>query len=413
MFHVPRYAGGHPRLTLGLIAATVLGTAIAAGVASSRPVVADKAADSPAPVKRPVVQVVQNLPELTEALNRVSRGGRGFSGAVLVARGDQVLFRQVYGMADHDADRPLVLESRFRLASVSKQFTAAAVLKLQDEGVLSVEDPLCRWIQPCPDAWAPVRLHHLLAHTSGVPDLMARPAWGLQRVTPATVEELTEASKQYRLQFPPGSKVRYDNAGYNLLGDVVERASGLPLATYLQQAFFTPLGMKDTGSDADGGARDLVTGYAHFPGGLTAQKDANVSIVFAAGALYSTLDDMLVWQQALHHGRVISPRAYAQMTADHAPDTTPGERGRVRRDWGFGLFTNSLGRQVRPAFEDRQIYHTGSWSGFRNLVTWQPEADVTVIVLSNNYHQRDQVFLITQQAMAEALGRSFPTTLAR
>lgn len=398
---------------MALIAATALGVAVAAGVASSRPLVAETATVAAAQAPRPPVQVVQTLPELTGALDRVSRGARGFSGAVLVARGDHVLFRQVYGMADHEAGRPLALDSKFRLASVSKQFTAAAILKLQDEGVLSVYDPLCKWIQPCPAAWEPIRLHHLLAHTSGVPDLMARPAWGLQRVTPATSAELTEDSKRYRLQFPPGSKVRYDNAGYNLLGAVVERATGVSLATYLQRTFFTPLGMKDTGSDADGKARDLVTGYAHFPGGLTPQNDANVSIVFAAGALYSTLDDMLIWERALHHGRVVSSRSYAQMTADHAPDSTPKERGRPRRDWGFGLFANSLGRQVRPAFEDRQIYHTGSWSGFRNLVTYQPEADVTVIVLSNNYHQRDQVFLITQQAMAEALGRPFPTTLAR
>jgi len=272
VFHVPRHAGGHPRLTLALIATTVLGTAVVAGVASSRPVADEPLVQPLLTATRPPVEVVQSLPELTEALERVSRGGRGFSGAVLVARGDQVLFRQVYGMADHAADQPLALDSRFRLASVSKQFTAAAILKLQDEGVLSIYDPLCKWIQPCPVAWEPVRLHHLLAHTSGVPDLMARPAWGLQRVTPATVEELTEASKQYRLQFPPGSKVRYDNAGYNLLGDVVERASGLSLAIYLQRTFFTPLGMKDTGSDADGKARDLVTGYAHFPGGLTPGK---------------------------------------------------------------------------------------------------------------------------------------------
>jgi CubicO group peptidase (beta-lactamase class C family) len=414
VFHVPRHAGGHPRLTLGLISVAVLGVAVAVGVASSRPSTPTTAAHAaPAPAPRPPLRVVETLPQLQAALDRVSQGSRGFSGAVLVARGDQVLFRQVYGMADHEADQPLTLDSRFRLASVSKQFTAAAILKLQDQGVLSVDDPLCRWIQPCPEAWAPIRLSHLLAHTSGVPDLMARPAWGLQRVTPATAAELTEASKQYRLQFEPGTRVRYDNAGYNLLGAVVERASGLSLADYLQRTFFTPLGMRDTGSDADGRAQGLVTGYAHFPGGLTPQTNANVSIVFGAGALYSTLDDMLVWERALHHGRVVSPAAYRQMTADHAPDSTPEERGRPRRDWGFGLFANSLGRQVQPAFEDRQIYHTGSWSGFRNLVTYQPEADVTVIVLSNNYHQRDQVFLIAEQGMAEALGRPFPGSLSR
>ena len=85
----------------------------------------------------------------------------------------------------------------------------------------------------------------------------------------------------------------------------------------------------------------------------------------------------------------------------------------ARRDWGYGLFTNSLGRRVRPDFLDRQIYHTGSWSGFRNLVAHQPEGDVTVIVLSNNYHQREAVFLLSQQGMAEALGRAFPTAMAR
>ena len=362
--------------------------------------------------ERPPVEVVEALPRLASRLTVEGETGR-FSGGVLVARGDTVLFRQVYGMADHRAGRPLALDSRFRLASVSKQFTAAAIMKLQDDGVLSVDDPVCRWIQPCPEAWQPVRLRHLLSHTSGIPDLMARPQWGVRRVTPATLAELTEDSKAFRLQFPPGTKVRYDNAGFNLAAAVVEAASGRSFADYLQITFFDPLGTSDTGLDMDGAAPDIITGYANFPGGLTAQDNANVSIVAGAGALYSTLDDMLVWQRALHGGRLLSADAYAAMIADHAPDTTPSERGRPRRDWGFGLFANRLGQQVRPAFDDRQIYHTGSWSGFRNLVSYQPEADITVIVLSNNYHQRDQVFLITQQAMAEALGREFPTTLAR
>ncbi len=376
--------------------------------ATVRPLPVPPAAE-PLPPRPPLV-AVQDLPDLTEQLDRW--GGSGaFTGGVLVAKGDQVLFRQVYGYADRSLGKPLALDSRFRLASVSKQFTAAAILRLQDEGVLSVDDPLCRWINPCPAAWAPIRLHHLLSHSSGVPDLMARPGWGLRRVTPATPAELTAESAQYGLQFAPGTKVRYNNAGYNLLGYVVQKASGLPLRDYLRDAFFEPLGMADTGFEDD--ASGVVMGYANFAGGPTPQPNHNVSIIFAAGALYSTLDDLLVWERALHGGKLLSPESYRQMIADHAPADTPDERGRPRRDWGFGLFVNSLGRRVRPDFLDRQIYHTGSWSGFRNLVTYQPDGDVTVIVLSNNYHQREAVFLLSQQGMAEALGRPFPTALNR
>ncbi|MDQ3125406.1 MAG: beta-lactamase family protein [Pseudomonadota bacterium] len=366
-------------------------------------------ASEPLPPRPPLV-VVESLPQLAEQLNRWGGSGQ-FSGGVLVARGDEVLFRQVHGFANRNLGTPLALNSRFRLASVSKQFTAAAILRLQDEGVLSTEDPLCRWIQPCPPAWAPIRLHHLLAHSSGIPDLMARPAWGIRRVTPASMEELTAESMQYGLQFAPGTKVRYNNASYNLLGAVVEKASGASLHDYLRTAFFGPLGMVDTGYDD--GPSDVVMGYANLAGGLTEQPNANVSIIVGAGALYSTLDDLLVWQRALHGGRLLSPRSYAMMIADHAPADTPDERGRPRRGWGFGVFDNSIGQRVSPPFLDRQIFHTGSWSGFRNLVSYQPDGDVTVIVLSNNFHQREAVFLLSQQGIAEALGRPFPTAMAR
>jgi CubicO group peptidase (beta-lactamase class C family) len=407
LFNVPRRAGNHPRILL-VVAGLILIAAVV-GWATVRPPQASR--PEPLPV-RPPITVIEDLPQLKGVMDRWATQNR-FMGAVLVAKGDRVLFRQAYGMADREAGEPNRIDSRFRLASVSKQFTAAAILKLQDEGVLTVRDPICKWIQPCPASWDAIRLTHLLSHTSGIPDLMARPGWGQRRVTPATPAELTADSLRYSPSFVPGTRVRYDNAGYNLLGAVVEQASGLTLEAYLRRSFFDPLGMKDTGSDADDGGHGIVTGYANFPAGVTAQRQPNVSIVFAAGALYSTLDDMLVWQRALHHGHVLSAYSYRLMLRDHAPDSTPDERGHKRRDWGYGIFVNSLGDQVRPSFQDRQIYHTGSWSGFRNLVLFQPDQDVVVIVLSNNYHQRDQVFLIAEQAMAEALGRAFPTALAR
>jgi len=409
VFHVPRRAGNHPRLILGvLIVLVIVAAGLIAWGTAFRPTV--RVTPDPLP-PRPPVEVVETLPDLKAQLDRWGGSGQ-FTGGVLVAKGDQVLYRQVHGWADRSAGRPLALNSRFRLASVSKQFTAAAILRLQDEGKLSVWDPVCKYIQSCPAAWAPIRLHHLLSHTSGIPDLMARPGWGVRRVTPATPEELTADSMRYGLQFQPGTKVRYDNAGFNLLGAVVEKVTGMGLHDYLQQAFFKPLGMTDTGYDD--GASDVVMGYANLSAGApTPQPDANVSIIYGAGALYSTLDDMLIWERALHRGHVLTPHSYAQMIADHAPEDTPDERGKPRRLWGYGIYEKELGRQVSPDFTDNQIFHTGSWSGFRNLVTYQPDEDVTVVVLSNNYHQREAVFLLSQQGMAEALGRPFPTAVRR
>lgn len=393
----------------GPLAALALGIGgVAGGVwwwtSQDRPAAAEAG-----PPERPPVAVVEALPRLKASLDAQAARGR-FSGAVLVAKGDRVLFRQAYGLADRATGTPIDLNSRFRLASVSKQFTAAAILRLQDEGVLSVDDPLCRWVQPCPEAWEPVRLRHLLSHTSGVPDLMAQAGWGRRRVAPTTLADLTTASSFYRLQFEPGTKIRYSNAGYNLLAAVVEAAAGMEFHAWLQANFFTPLGMSDTGYDGSG---TIVMGYADLVGGITPQPNANVSVITGAGALYSTVDDLLVWNRALHGGDLLSAESYADMIRDHGPADAPPERGRPRRDWGYGLFANRLGERVTPGFPDRQIYHTGSWSGFRNMVVHQPDGDVTVIVLSNNYHRQPEVLLISQQALAEALGRPFPTALLR
>lgn len=350
------------------------------------------------------------LPQLQARLSTLDAADE-FTGVVLVAKGDEILLRQAYGFADRDLGVRNRIGSRFRLASVSKQFTAAAILKLQDEGALSVDDPVCNWFQPCPEGWEAMRISHLLSHTSGIPDLMERPGWGTQRVTPATLGQLTADTLTYRPRFEPGTKADYDNAAYNLLAEIVQRASGQSFEAYLQSRFFGPLNMLDTGSDADDQGHGIVRGYNQSGTTLVPGPVANVGIIAGAGALYSTVDDMLKWQQALHGGRVLTERSYQQMIADHGPEDQGLPEGARPRGWGFGLFTSDLASGAVPEFHANQIYHTGSWAGFRNMVSYQPDQGIYVIVLTNNYHQRDQVFLITQQAMAEVMGQPFPTGL--
>ena len=371
----------------------------------------ESAASPPAQAQvEAMAEVADALPQLRARLDALAQQGR-FNGAVLVTQGDRLLLREAYGVADVVTGQALSPDDRFRLASVSKQFTAAAILRLQDEGRLSVDDPVCRWISPCPEGWAPIRLSHLLSQTSGLPDLMDRPGWGERRVTPATLAELTRETEQFRPRFEPGSRADYNNAGYNLLAEIVERVSGVPSETYLQTAFFQPLGMTDTGSDADDRGHGVVQGHNYGGAGLVPGPVANVSIIAGAGALYSTLDDMMVWQRALHGGRVLSEAGYRQMIADHGPADQGLPEGARPRGWGYGLFTSDLGSGAAPPFSAWQIYHTGSWAGFRNLISYLPSDDVTVVVLTNNYNQRDEVFLIVQQAMAETTGHAFPTGL--
>lgn len=285
-----------------------------------------------------------------------------FSGVVLVARGDRVLFGKGYGMADYELGVPNTTRTRFRVGSLTKQFTAAAILLLQERGALSVRDPVCRYLPRCPGGWEAVTLHHLLSHTSGLPDVSHLEKMEL----PLNAERAVAYLSGRPLRFAPGARFSYGGSNYVLLGYVVEKASGRPYEAFLREHLLGPAGMHDTGYD-DGrpAAGQRAAGYSARGETLVSAAHVEMSVPFAAGGLYSTAEDLHRWARALGARRVLGERSLAAMF-------TPGAGG-----YGYGWYVNThLGR--------RFVSHGGWINGFAAAIARLPDEGVTAVVLSNN-----------------------------
>jgi CubicO group peptidase (beta-lactamase class C family) len=207
--------------------------------------------------------------------------GHTFKGAVLVARGTEVLFSKGYGMADQKAGVPNTPDTLYRIGSVTKQFTALAVLKLQERGKLKVTDRVCRHITPCPPAWEKITVEHLLVHTSGIQDYLGfvdRPSFWMTALSP---EHLVGLFRNRPTQFPPGFRWQYSNSGYALLGYLIERITGVSYADFLRKQILDPLGLTATGYDVN-----RPTSKAHavgYIGGSSPATFIDTSVAYAAG----------------------------------------------------------------------------------------------------------------------------------
>lgn len=300
---------------------------------------------------------------------------RRFSGAVLVASHGTVLLRKGYGMSDMALGAPNRPETRFRIASLTKQFTATAILLLRERGKLSLDDPVCRYLDGCPEAWEPITLKMCLTHTSGIPNLADGDiADYTQPLAPGQLLALIQAKP---LDFAPGTRFEYSNAGYNVLGAVIERASGEPYARFLRDAIFAPLHMDATGYDTNRPpSPEHATGYATWgqPAG-----DFDITLPFAAGGVASTVDDLYIWDRALAGHTLLSRASEDEMLAaqvgicagDAACPPSAAARG-----YGYGWFVES------GAFGTVE-YHVGDLLGYKSLIARYPGRDATVIVLAN------------------------------
>jgi CubicO group peptidase (beta-lactamase class C family) len=288
-----------------------------------------------------------------------------FMGTVLVLEGDHVLLDKGYGMANLEWQVSNAPDAKFRLGSLTKQFTATLVLLLQQDGKLNINDPVSKYMPATPPAWAKITLANLLGHTSGIPSFTGFKEFSTWSMNPHTPEEEIALFKDKPLDFDPGSKFDYSNSNFIVLGAVIEKVSGKKYSEMLRERIFDPLGMKDTGLDSD----DLVLpkraeGYRPGPHGLEVARSESMTIPWSAGALYSTTGDLLKWERGLFGGKILNADSLKLMT-------TPG-----KGDYGFGVFI-----QTRDGV--RVVSHGGGIEGFNTHLAYAPEKQIAVVVLGN------------------------------
>lgn len=323
----------------------------------------------PTPTAEPLISTpppAEELAEKFDAFLMTQAEGNRFIGAALVARGDEIILSEGYGPADREEGIPNTATTRFRIGSLTKAFTALAIMQLQDQGKLDVNDPICDYLNDCPAAWEPVTIHHLLTHSSGIFNHTDLPEFRATDATPMAPADAVQLVADRPLEFEPGSAWSYSNAGYLLLGLIIEHVSAQTYETFLQENIFDPLAMADTGYDHN--RDDLATGYINQ---FREADYLDMSAPFAAGGLYSTVEDLYRWVRAVQADELVSAGARDLIFSQHMP-VEPGA------DWGsgYGWFYSPL--HDRPSWG-----HDGAINGFVSLIFIFPEEGVTSILLSN------------------------------
>ena len=316
----------------------------------------------PATAQAPAdAQIVSKINEYMDAATRIDH----FSGTVLVARDGKPVVSKGYGMANYEWSIPNAPDTVFRLGSITKQFTSAAIMLLQERGKLNVSDPVCKYVADCPAAWEQVTIKHLLTHTSGIPSYTAFPGFEKTALLPMKPAELLAEYRSKPLEFAPGEKFNYSNSGYHLLGLIIEKISGQTYEDFLVENIFKPLGLNQTGYDRTNRIiKGRAAGYDRDGDSVANTTYIDMWIPYAAGSLYSTTGDLLKWEQALYTEKLLTRKSLDEMF-------TPF-KGTYAYGWGVG-----------KRFEHKSISHGGSINGFSTYLARYPDDRVTVIVLSN------------------------------
>lgn len=346
--------------------------------------------------------LAQSAPALVQRLDSIAgagvRGNRAVGIVAAVVRGNDTLLLNAYGRLDVEGDVTMAGDAVLAIGSVTKQFTAAAILQLRDEGKLSLDDGITRWLPDFETRGNTVTLRHLLGHTSGIEDMSRMPelrAIRLMRNPTVTRDSVYQIIRRHPFRFPTGTMQMYSNTGYWLLGLIVERASGMTYEDYVERRLFERLGMSRSMycNDAEDVPR-RAHGYG-MRNGMTGRVPAIVQTgIYAAGAICSSAGDMIRWLQALHDGRVLTPRSYAEMIAPARLNDGTSLR------YAMGLVVGEDGRGVR------YIGHGGGGFGFSSDARWYPDARLAIVVLTNS--EPDEVTAVAEALAAAVLPAPLP-----
>ncbi|MGH9967304.1 MAG: serine hydrolase [Pyrinomonadaceae bacterium] len=302
---------------------------------------------------------------------RTARRYRLFNGSALVAEEGKVIFRKGVGLANMEWNIPNTPDTRFRLGSITKQFTAALILQLVEQGKIKLDGKISAYLPSYrKDTGEKVTVHQLLNHTSGIPSYTSLAGF-IADVSrdPFTVDEFVKKYASNNLEFEPGSKFSYNNSGYFLLGAIIEKVTGQTYENVLKEKILDPLGMKNTGYDHHGPILEKrASGYQKIGEGYVNAAYLDMSIPYAAGSMYSTVDDLYLWDQALYTERVLSSQSKELMFKPNLSDYA----------YGWIVTKARFGTQTIP-----EITHGGGINGFSTLIVRFPVQKHLIVLLDN------------------------------
>ena len=303
-----------------------------------------------------------------------------FNGSVLVADAGKVIYKKGFGLANMEWEIPNSADTKFRIGSVTKQFTAALILQLVEEGKIKLDGKITDYLPDYrKDTGDKVTIHHLLNHTSGIPSYTGLPGFfANESRNPYSVKDFVKKFASGDLEFEPGSKFSYNNSGYFLLGAIIEQITGKPYARVLQERIFDPLGMRDTGYDLHSPLiKKRAWGYQKTPDGYVNAAYLDMSLPYAAGSLYSTVEDLYKWDQALYENKIISAESKRLMF-------TPGLSN---YGYGFNIREQPIGKTEQKV---KITAHGGGINGFNSSFTRVVDQKHLIVILDNvglgNYH---------------------------